>query len=226
MTNIGMVLPDEGFWVAAQKLIHHHGSYLVLDETHTISSGPGGYASAQGLQPDAVVLGKPLAGGLPAAAYGFSAELSARAVAAKGAAVPGHSGIGTTLTGNMLGLAAMRASLQELMTVENFALMHARARTLADGLRRLIAAHRMPWCVTQIGARCEFQFTPNVPRNGSEAAAALDAELEHLIHLYLLNRDVLITPFHNMMLCCPQTSEADVQALLSVLDSLLTWLTP
>ena len=115
MTNIGMVLPDPGFWEAAQALIRRHGSLLVLDETHTISSGPGGYARAHGLQPDALVLGKPLGGGMPCAAYGFSAELAARAQAAKQVAPPGHSGIGTTLSGNLLAMAAMRATLGTLI---------------------------------------------------------------------------------------------------------------
>lgn len=225
MTNIGMVLPEPGFWERAIELIHHHGSLLVMDETHTISSGPGGYAQAHGLTPDAVVVGKPLGGGMPCAAYGFSAELSARAEAAKRAAPPGHSGIGTTLTANLLAMAAMRATLATLMTPEVFAALHARCTRLAGGLRTVIARHGLPWCVTQVGARCEFQFCATPPRNGSEAGAAMDADLEQAIHLALLNRGAMITPFHNMMLVCPDTTDADVDRLMAAFDEVLAELT-
>lgn len=221
MTNVGMVLPDPGFWEAAIPLIHRHGARLVMDETHTVSSGPGGYARAHGLQPDAVVLGKPLGGGMPCAAYGFSAELAAAAQAAKRTAPPGHSGIGTTLTANLLAMAAMRATLTELMTPAVYAGLHARCTRLAEGLRSVIAHHGLPWCVTQVGARCEFQFCATPPRNGTEAEAAMDDALEHALHLALLNRGVMITPFHNMMLVCPDTSDADVDRLLSAFDAVL-----
>ena len=225
MTNIGMVLPQPGFWEQALEIIHRHGALLVMDETHTISSGPGGYARAQGLVPDAVVVGKPLGGGMPCAAYGFSADLAARAEAAKRNAPPGHSGIGTTLTANLLAMAAMRATLTHLMTPATYAPMLARAESLADGLRQIIARHQLPWCVSQVGARTEFQFCSTPPLNGTQASAAMNPELEHAIHLFLLNRDVLITPFHNMMLVCPDTSQADVQRLLAAFDAALTALT-
>ncbi len=221
MTNIGMVLPQPGFWQAAQALIRQYGTLLVLDETHTFSSGPGGYAQANGLQPDALVLGKPIAGGLPCAVYGMSAELAERAMLAKRDAPPGHSGIGTTLTANRLTLAAMRATLAEVATDDAFDHMIARCTEVADGLRACIARHGMPWCVTQVGARCEFQFGLNPPQNGSQAEALFDVELEHLIHLALLNRGVLITPFHNMLLCSPATTAADVQRLLAAFDEVL-----
>ncbi|MEB2605817.1 aspartate aminotransferase family protein [Burkholderia cenocepacia] len=225
MTNIGMVLPEPGYWARAQDLIRRHGSLLVLDETHTLSSGPGGYARAHGLQPDAVVVGKALGGGMPCAAYGFSAALAERAEAAKRTAPPGHSGIGTTLTANLLAMAAMRATLMHLMTPEVFAPMHALAEQLAAGLRTIIARHGLPWCVTQVGARVEFQFCPQPPRNGSQAEAVMDAELEHALHLALLNRGVLITPFHNMMLVCPDTTRMHVQRLLAAFDTVLASLT-
>ncbi len=221
MTNIGMVLPEPGYWTAAQALTRRHGTALVFDETHTISCGPGGYARAHGLQPDALVLGKPIGGGLPCAAYGFSAAWAERAVHAKRTAPSGHSGIGTTLSGNLLAMAAMHATLTELMTAATYAPMLALSGTLAAGLRERIAHRRLPWCVTQLGARSEFQFCATPPRNGSEAAAAFDTELEHLIHLALLNRGVLITPFHNMMLVCPATTAHDVQRLLDAFDEVL-----
>ena len=219
MTNIGMVLPDPGYWAKASALIRRHGSLLVMDETHTLSSGPGGYARAHGVKADAVVVGKAIGGGMPCAAYGFSAELAERAEAAKRAATPGHSGIGTTLTANLLAMAAMRATLSTFLRPEIFAPMHARAERLAAGLRGLIERHRLPWCVSQVGARTEFQFCARPPRNGSEAGAAMDPELEHALHLYLLNRGVLITPFHNMMLVCPDTTDAHVGQLLGALET-------
>jgi glutamate-1-semialdehyde 2,1-aminomutase len=226
MTNIGMVLPEPGFWTEAQAIIRRHGTLLVMDETHTISTGPGGYARAHGIQPDALVLGKPVGGGMPCAVYGMSADLAARAVKAKHDAPPGHSGIGTTLTGNMLAMAAMRAALGEVMTPDAYDHMLALAERLAAGLRTVIASHGLPWCVTQVGARTEFQFCPTPPRNGSEADGVLDGELEHLIHLGLLNRGVMITPFHNMMLVCPQTTTDDVAQLIGALDEVLAQITP
>ena len=226
MTNIGMVLPEPGFWAEAQRIVRRHGALLVMDETHTISTGPGGYAQAHGISPDALVLGKPVGGGVPCAVYGMSADLAARAVRAKQEAPPGHSGIGTTLTGNMLAMAAMRAALSEVMTAQAYGHMLPLAERLAHGLRTVLARHRLPWCVTQVGARVEFQFCPAPLRNGSEADAVLDGELEHLIHLGLLNRGVLITPFHNMMLVSPATSDDDVAALLGALDAVLSEITP
>jgi glutamate-1-semialdehyde 2,1-aminomutase len=221
MTNIGMVLPEPGFWESAQKCIRRHGSALIIDETHTISCGPGGYTRAHGLRPDAMVIGKAVGGGVACAAYGFSADWAKRIVAAKQAAPAGHSGVGTTLSGNMLALAAMRATLSGLMTDAVYAPMLRRAEALAQGLRSSIARNGLPWCVTQLGARCEFQFCATPPRNGSQAAAAMNPELEHLIHLALLNYGVMITPFHNMMLVCPDTSDADVEKLLLAFDGLL-----
>ncbi len=221
MTNIGMVLPDPGYWAEAQQIIRRHGTLLVMDETHTISTGPGGYTQAQGISADALVLGKPVGGGMPCAVYGMSAELAARAVQAKQDAPPGHSGIGTTLTGNMLALAAMRAALSEVMTGAAYAHMLALAERLASGLRTCFERHRLPWCVTQVGARVEFQFCAQPPRNGSEADRVLHPPLEHLIHLGLLNRGVMITPFHNMMLISADTTVADVERLLTSLDQVI-----
>ncbi|WP_024301651.1 aspartate aminotransferase family protein [Pseudogulbenkiania sp. MAI-1] len=215
MTNIGMVLPQPGFWPAAQALCRRYGTLLLIDETHTISSGPGGYTRAHGLQPDLFVLGKPVAGGVPCAVYGFSAEVARRAEEAKRNAPPGHSGIGTTLTANLLAMAAMRANLAEVMTDEAYLYMFALAERLAAGLRRVIDEQGLPWCVTRVGARTEFQFTPTPPQNGSEADKVLDSELEHIVHLFLLNRGLLITPFHNMMLVCPDTTTADVDRLVA-----------
>ncbi|MBJ7313996.1 aspartate aminotransferase family protein [Rugamonas sp. CCM 8940] len=221
MTNIGMVLPQPDYWAAAQQILRRHGSLLVIDETHTISSGPGGYAREHGMTPDALVLGKPIGGGVPCAVYGFSAEVARRVEQAKRAAPSGHSGVGTTLSANMFAMAAMRANLEQVMTPQAYGHMFTLAAQLADGLRAVIARHGLPWCVTQVGARTEFQFAATPPRNGSEAAVMLDGELEQIIHLYLLNRGLLITPFHNMLLVCPQTGGEDVARLLAVFDDCL-----
>ncbi len=225
MTNIGMVLPEADYWEKAQAIIRKAGTLLVLDETHTISTGSGGYTQAHHLQPDCLVVGKPMAGGVPCAVYGMSANVAAAAVQAKQNAPAGHSGIGTTLTANMLAINAMRATLEHVMTDAAFAHMFKLTDTLANGLREIIAQHKLPWCVTQVGARVEFQFTETPPKNGSEAALILDSELEHVIHLYLLNRGVLITPFHNMLLVCPATTTIDVDKLLGEFNACLQALT-
>jgi glutamate-1-semialdehyde 2,1-aminomutase len=225
MTNIGMVLPEADYWREAQALMRRYGTLLVIDETHTISCGPGGYAKAHGLEADLFVLGKPVGGGFPCAVYGFSAEFAARAQHAKRSAPPGHSGIGTTLTANMLAMSAIRATLAEVMTDAAYAQMFALAQRIESGLREAIARHGLAWCVTRVGARNEFQFMPTPPRNGGEARRRLDPELEHVLHLYLLNRGVLITPFHNMILVCPETSVQDVDKLLAAFDACLGELT-
>ena len=177
MTNVGMVLPQPGYWQAAEDIIARHGTLLVIDETNTISSGPGGYAQAHDMRPDAVVIGKPLAGGLPCAAYGMTGELARRVEHAKRSAPAGHSGIGTTLSANMFAMAAMRANLEQVMTQNAYTQMFALAQQLADGLRASIARHGLPWCVTRVGARTEFQFGPVPPQNGSAAKMLMDEEL-------------------------------------------------
>lgn len=225
LTNIGMVLPAPGFLDAVRELTQRHGSLLVFDETHTISTGLGGWTRTYGPTPDMLVLGKPVAGGLPCAVYGFNADLAERMRRAKAEAPPGHSGIGTTLSGNMLGIAALRANLAEVMTGDAYATMLPLAERLATGLREIIARHRLPWCVTRVGARCEFQFCSTAPRNGSEAGAADDHELSQAMHLALLNRGAMITPFHNMMLVCPATTGADIDHLLAAFDAVLDRLT-
>ena len=225
LTNIGMVLPEPGFLDGVRRLTRQYGSLLLIDETHTISSGPGGAARAQGIEPDLLVIGKPIAGGLPCAVYGFTAELAERMVRAKDQAPPGHSGIGTTLTANPLTLAALRANLAEVMTPAAYARMLPLAETLAEGLRAAIARFALPWSVTQIGARAEFQFRARPPRNGREAEAAFDPLLERVIHLYLLNRGVMITPFHNMTLVCPDTDSQAVGLLLRVFADCLAEIT-
>ena len=225
LTNCGMVPALPGFIAGLRELTQRYGTLLVLDETHTISSGRGGWARNAGIEPDFVVVGKPIAGGLPAAAYGFSATLAARMQAAKDAAPPGHSGIGTTLSGNMLTLAAIHATLTEVATASAYAHMLELAATLEHGLREVLQHHDLPWCITRIGARLELQFCASAPLNARQARAAQHDTLEHAIHLFLLNRGVLLTPFHNMMLICPATSHQDISKLLNIFADCLTALT-
>lgn len=215
LTNTAMVLPKPGFIEGLLAAARRHGALVCLDETHTISTGPGGFTRAHDLEPDFFVLGKPVAGGLPAAVFGFTARVEAEMQRVLGTKAPGYSGIGTTLSGNMLALAAMRACLAEVMTADAYAHMTRLAERIAEGLRGEVARRRLPWTVTQIGARAELVFSPRPLENGAEAAAAIDHAVERAIHLFLLNRNVLVTPFHNMTLVAPTTSEADVERLVS-----------
>ena len=168
-----------------------------------------------------IIAGKAIAGGIPCAVYGMSAEVAQRARAAKEAAPAGHSGIGTTLSGNMLTMALLAANLTQVATPAAFDTMIARQTQLATGMQSLIAKYHLPWSVTQLGARSEFQFCAHSPKNGSEAERAMDDELERAVHLYLLNRGIMITPFHNMTLVCPATTEAHIERYLDVFDACL-----
>ena len=220
MTNhSGIVLPDPDYHTGLRELTRQHGVLLIIDETHTISSGPGGYTAAHGLEPDMLTIGKPLAGGVPVAVYGLSrqvAEQVRQRTALPGCAV---AGIGGTLTANALALRAMRVNLEAVMTRENFARMIALAERLAEGLRETIDGCGLPWYVTQIGARVEYRFQPRPPRNGTEALQGVDHGLDRLIHLYFLNRGILVTPFHNMLLISPETTADDVDRHNAVFGS-------
>jgi glutamate-1-semialdehyde 2,1-aminomutase len=221
LTNFGLVPPEPGFWEQARALCREHGTLLVCDETHTISTALGGYARAHGLEPDFMVVGKAVAGGLPCAVYGFTHAVAERMVHAKNTAPEGHSGIGTTLAGNALTLAALQASLEHLHTAENYAHMLDLAAALEQGLRDRIASASRPWTVTRLGARMELQFMPHTPRNAQDVRDHAQGELEALTHLFMLNRGVLLTPFHSMMLISPATTLNDVARLLVVFDELL-----
>jgi glutamate-1-semialdehyde 2,1-aminomutase len=210
MTNIGIVLPEPGFLDTLRALTRRHGSLLVYDETHTLSAGPGGCTGAWRLDPDLVTVGKAVASGIPAAAYGFTAEVARRFRERTSLELADTGGIGGTLAGNALALAAMRATLAEVLTAEAYAGMIALAERFAAGVEEVIARHGLPWIVKRLGARAEYWFRPVPPRNGAEAAAAVDPLLDRYMHLAALNRGILITPFHNMALMCPATTAADV----------------
>jgi glutamate-1-semialdehyde 2,1-aminomutase len=210
MTNIGIVLPEPGFHEALRTLTRQHGTLLVIDETHTLSAGPGGCTRAWRLSPDFVTLGKAIASGIPAAVYGFTAEVAARWRAVTDRDLCDTGGIGGTLAGNALAVAAMRATLSEVLTEEAYARMIPLAERFAAGVEGILEEHAMPWIVKRLGARAEYWFRATPPRNGGEAAAAIDGELDRYMHLAALNRGVLMTPFHNMALVSPATTAADV----------------
>jgi glutamate-1-semialdehyde 2,1-aminomutase len=211
MTNIGIVLPEPGYHDALRALTREHGSLLVIDETHTICAGPGGYTAAHGLEPDFVTIGKPLAAGVPASAYGMSEEVAAGVLSDMRALETSDvGGIGGTLSGNALSLAAMRATLESVLTDEAFERMIGLGERFEDGVRGVIDSHRLPWHVTRLGCRVEYAFSAEEPRTGGEAAAAQDHELDRFLHLHALNRGILMTPFHNMALISPATTAEDV----------------
>lgn len=219
LTNVGIVHPGPGYWERAAELARKYGTLLIIDETHTICTGPGGYTRAHGLKPDLFVIGKPIASGVPAATYGCTAEVGERITARIQLEDCDTGGIGGTLAGNALSLAAIRTTLEHVLTPAAFAHMIPLAERFADGVADAIAEAGLPWHVTRLGCRAEYLFHPHAPRNGGEAAAAMDFELERFMHLYALNRGVLLTPFHNMALMCPATSEADVDQHTRVFEA-------
>jgi len=224
MTNCGMILPHPGFWEHLREATLSAGTLLLLDETHTISTGPGGYARMHGIEPDLFVVGKPVAGGVPAAVWGMTREVNDRLLSARPAEEHGHSGIGTTLAGSALQLACVRATLEHLMTEEIYAPMLAGAESLQAGIEALIARHGLPWHVARVGARLEIVFSPTPVANAAEARAAADPMLENFLHVALLNRGFLLTPFHNMMLVSPGATAADIAAFLDAFGEVLALL--
>ena len=225
LTNIGIVLPEPGYLEAVRAITRRHDVLLVIDETHTLCAGPGGCTAAWNLEPDLLVVGKPIGGGVPAAAYGMSAKVAARL----SGPVLGHeidvAGVGGTLTGNALAVAAVRATLSTCLREEDFARAVPLAQRFVDGVAGVIADHGLPWHVQRLGCRAEYWFCPP-PRDGAAAAAAVDEDLEAFLHLWCLNRGVLLTPFHNMALFCPSHTEADVDRHTDVfaeaIEALLT----
>jgi glutamate-1-semialdehyde 2,1-aminomutase len=221
LTNIGIVLPEPGYHEALRELTRRHETLLVIDETHCICAGPGGATKAWGLEPDFLTIGKPLASGVPAACYGMTAEVAERCQRYMDSLpTTDVGGIGGTLSGNALSLAAMRATLEHVLTDEAFERMIALGERWAVGVKDAIERHGLPWEVQRLGCRAEYWFTPTPPRDGGEAAAADDHELARFTHLYALNRGILLTPFHNMALMSPATTEEDVDAHSRVFDEM------
>ncbi len=223
LTNIGIVLPQPGFLEGVREACSETGTLLILDETHTFSAGPGGATRRWGLEPDALTIGKSLGGGVPCGAYALSEELAERVTRALagGADIVDVGGVGGTLAGNALSLAAMRAVLGEVLVDDAFGPMEDLATIFANDLARAIERRALPWSVSQLGARCEYRFASPAPTNGGASMRAGDALLEEYLHLYCVNRGVLITPFHNMALMCPATTIDQVRRHAEVFNEAL-----
>jgi glutamate-1-semialdehyde 2,1-aminomutase len=210
LTNVGIVHPIPGYHHALRELTRRYGALLIIDETHTICAGPGGYTRAENLDPDFLVFGKPIAGGLPGAAYGFTQKVADMILERHSLEDCDTGGIGGTLAGNALSLAAMRATLTKVLTKEAFDHMIPMSERWTAGVEKVIKDFGLPWHVTRLGCRAEYLFSPNEPKNGTEAHDAMDFELERFLHLYAMNRGILLTPFHNMALMSPATAPEDV----------------
>ena len=220
MTNVGIVLPASGYLKAVEKLAREFGAKLIIDETHTISVGPGGMTAQLGLQPDFLTIGKAIGGGFPTGAFGMSAEIAKEIKSQVELEVIDTGGVGGTLAANALSLAAMRATLTKVLTEENFEKMIKLGTRWADGVEKVIEKYKLPWSVNRLGARAEYMFSAKSPTTGREAADAGDFELEQYIHLRMLNDGFLITPFHNMALISPDTTAADVDAHTMAFDKM------
>lgn len=210
MTNIGIIHPEPGFHQSLREITRRTGTLLIIDETHTICAGPGGYTAAFGLEPDMLTIGKAIAGGIAGAAYGLSRSVATRVAEVSDRELADTGGIGGTLAGNALSLAAMRATLGEVLTPAWYARTVPMATRFTQGVEGVIAEKGLPWIVKQLGCRTEYWFRPTPPKNGGEAMTAVDAELDRYMHLAALNRGILLTPFHNMALIAPETTESDI----------------
>jgi len=210
LTNVGIVHPAPGFHQALRNLTREFGTLLIIDETHTICAGPGGYTRAENLDPDVLVFGKPIGGGVPGAAYGFTQQVADMILDRQSLEDCDTGGIGGTLAANALSLAAMRATLTKVLTKEAFDRMISMAERWTAGVQKVIQDSGLPWHITRLGCRAEYLFSPVEPKNGTEAHDAMDFELERFMHLYAMNRGILLTPFHNMALMSPATTPEDV----------------
>ena len=210
MTNIGIIHPEPGYHDALREMTRKHGTYLIIDETHTICTGPGGYTASFSLQPDFLTIGKPIAGGVPAAVYGFTEEVSQRFAEKLNVDDADVGGIGGTLAGNALSIAAMKATLQHVLTQDFYDKAIQLQERFTEGVESVIKEFDLPWIVKRLGNRSEYWFRPTPPKNGGEAHAAVDPELDRYMHLFALNRGILMTPFHNMALISAETTQEDV----------------
>ena len=217
MTNVGTILPESGYHDTLRAITRKYGTLLLIDEAHTICAGPAGATGAFALEPDIITLGKPIANGIPAAAAGYSAELG-EAIRTRTTGPDAHvAGIGGTLSGNALAVRAMRAALESVITERAFETMIPLAERLERGIADVIKSYRLPWHAVRLGARVEFRFSPEAPRSGGEAMADGDAELGRVLHLYLINRGILLTPFQNILMVSPETATGDIDRVVEVL---------
>lgn len=219
MTNIGIVLPEPGYLAGVRELTRKYDALLIIDETHTFSAGPGGMTKRDNLDPDVFIIGKAIAGGIPTGAYGLSASFAERVLARTDLDLVDMGGVGGTLAGNPLQVAAMRATLEQVLTDEAFTTMIETATVFTQGCQRIFDKYDLPWSINQLGCRAEYRFAKPYPSTGTAAHASADGELEDFLHLYLANRGIMMTPFHNMALMCPTTSVEDVNKHLVVFES-------
>ena len=225
LTNIGIVLPERGLPRGVRELTRRDGTLLVIDETHTICAGPGGCTAAWDLDPDFVVIGKPIGGGIPVAAYGMTDALADRLVSA----MTGHD---SDVAGSRRHAHRQRAGARR--GAGDARHDAARRRLRADDPAgdaggptvwpRRSRCRGLDWTVQQLGCRAEYWFCPP-PRDGAAAAAAVDDELDAFMHLWALNRGVLLTPFHNMALMSPAHAAADVDRHTEVFTAAVDALT-
>jgi glutamate-1-semialdehyde 2,1-aminomutase len=210
LTNIGIVLPEPGYLAGVRELTRKYDALLIIDETHTFSAGYGGMTKRDGLEPDLFVIGKAIAGGIPTGTYGLSESFAAKVLARTDLDLIDMGGVGGTLAGNPLQVAAMRATLEHVLTEDAFEKMIDLCTYFTDGVNELFEKYDLPWAINQLGARAEYRFAKPYPITGTAAYESADGELEDFLHLYLTNRGVLLTPFHNMALMCPTTTKEDV----------------
>jgi glutamate-1-semialdehyde 2,1-aminomutase len=211
LTNIGIVLPEPGYLAGVRELTRKYDALLIIDETHTFSAGYGGMTKRDNLEPDLFVIGKAIAGGIPTGTYGLSEHLAEKILSRTDLDLVDMGGVGGTLAGNPLQVAAMRATLEQVLTEDNFKYMIDLATVFTDGVNELFLKYDLPWSINQLGARAEYRFAKPYPKTGTDAHHAADAELEDFLHVYLANRGIMLTPFHNMALMCPTTTLADVE---------------
>ena len=221
LTNIGIVLPEPGYLAGVRELTRKYDALLIIDETHTFSAGPGGMTKRDNLEPDIVVIGKSIAGGIPTGTYGLSAEFAERVLERTDLDLVDMGGVGGTLAGNPLQVAAMRATLEKVLTETAFDTMISTATVFTDSMNEIFDRYALPWSINQLGARAEYRFARPYPLNGTDAHAAADEELEDYIHVALMNRGIMLTPFHNMALMCPTTTLADVAAHHAAFDDIV-----
>ncbi len=221
MTNIGIIHPIEGYHKALRDLTKKYGTLLIIDETHTICTGIGGYTKAYGLEPDAVTIGKTIASGIPTGAYGMTEEFGENAAGNKREQYEDVGGVGGTLAANALSMAAMRATISEVFTQEFYDRNIPLAEHFNDGVQSIIKEYDLPWNTTSLGCRTEYWFRKEPAKNGFEAEAAFDDSLDKYMHLASMNRGILMTPFHNMALITEDTTEEDVDCHTKVFHQIV-----
>ena len=220
--NVGLLLPDEGFHAGLRELTAASGTLLAYDETHTQVVGPGGLTGRWALRPDAVVLGKSIASGIPLGAYGMTPEVAEVLERPGGRDDPKPLvAVGGTLFGNPVSMAAARATLGEVLTPDAYAHTAALGGRLADGLHGVVDAAGLPWTVHRFWPRSGLTFAPRMPRDAAEAASAFDPEFRRLMRVYLANRGVWDAIVGAGPTCAIPATADDVDAYVAATGALV-----